>query len=285
MQHLAGESPETTIDHLIAQRRADVRGLLGAKRDHPWFAQHLDALPTAYLSATSPRQVTDDLHLLYGLSAAQETSNDGRSAQAVTGVSVDSRYQPETETVQFTIATSEKTAAGIFYRLTGALSSQGLEIRAAQIHTLPDGLVLDRFWVHDPDFAGEPSAERLRQIEKMLMSAMLHPTTEPPTFRRTWQSGRHRPVRVPGIPTRVNIDNSTSKQFTIIDVFTHDRTGLLYTITRTLFELQLSVGRAKIGTFLDQVVDVFYVTDRQDRKIQDEQRLDEIQRRLLEVQR
>ena len=81
----------------------------------------------------------------------------------------------------------------------------------------------------------------------------------------------------------MNIDNSTSGRFTIIDIFTHDRAGLLYAITRTLFELGLSVGRAKIGTFLDQVVDVFYVTDQQDRKIKDERRLEEIRRRLLEV--
>ena len=41
--------------------------------------------------------------------------------------------------------------------------------------------------------------------------------------------------------------------------------------------------RAKIGTFLDQVVNVFYVTDQQDRKIRDDRRLDEIRVRLLEV--
>ena len=46
--------------------------------------------------------------------------------------------------------------------------------------------------------------------------------------------------------------------------------GLLYTITRTLFELELSVSVAKIGTYLDQVVDVFYVTDQDGRKITDE---------------
>ena len=43
------------------------------------------------------------------------------------------------------------------------------------------------------------------------------------------------------------------------------------------------IGRAKIGTFLDQVVDVFYVTDQQDRKIKDDRRLEEIRQRLLEV--
>ncbi len=81
----------------------------------------------------------------------------------------------------------------------------------------------------------------------------------------------------------MNIDNNTSRRFTIIDVITLDRTGLLYAITRTLFEMELSVWRAKIGTFLDQVVDVFYVTDRQDRKVNDQGRLDEIRRRLIDV--
>ena len=59
--------------------------------------------------------------------------------------------------------------------------------------------------------------------------------------------------------------------------------GLLYTITRTLFELGLSVSVAKIGTYLDQVVDVFYVTDHQGQKIEQEDRLREIRTRLLEA--
>ena len=242
---------------------------LGTEKDQPWFAEHLDALPTAYLNVTPAPQAAADLRLLHGLDAS--------------GVSVAAQYQAETATVQFTIATSEQITRGIFHKVTGALSSHGLEIRTAQIHTLPDGLVLDRFWVHDPDYAGEPSRERLEQVQQSLVQSLLSSTAEPPAFRRTWQVGGHRPVRVPGVPSRVNIDNSTSSRFTIIDIFTHDRTGLLYAITRTLFELGLSVGRAKIGTFLDQVVDVFYVTDQQDRKIRDERRLDEIRARLLEV--
>ena len=193
------------------------------------------------------------------------------------------QYLPETATVQFTVATSEQITPGIFHKLTGALSSQGLQIRSAQIHTLPDGLVLDRFWVHDPDYAGEPPPQRLEEVKQSLVQSLLSPSGVPPSFRRTWRIGGERFLPVSGVPTRVNIDNSTSQQFTIIDIFTHDRTGLLYAITRTLFELGLSVGRAKIGTFLDQVVDVFYVTDPQNRKIRDEERLEDIRCRLLEV--
>jgi [protein-PII] uridylyltransferase len=79
----------------------------------------------------------------------------------------------------------------------------------------------------------------------------------------------------------VLVDNSTSRRNTIFDVFAADRMGLLYTIARALFESGLSVSVAKIGTYLDQVVDVFYVTDAAGRKIVDEERLREIQGRLM----
>ncbi|MFH1266851.1 MAG: ACT domain-containing protein, partial [Planctomycetota bacterium] len=82
---------------------------------------------------------------------------------------------------------------------------------------------------------------------------------------------------------RVEADNGTSADYTILDVFAADRPGLLYAVARTLFESGLSVGRAKIGTFVDQVVDVFYVTDEAGRKVEDEARLEEIRHRLLDV--
>ncbi len=81
----------------------------------------------------------------------------------------------------------------------------------------------------------------------------------------------------------MKVDNSTSKQHTILDVFAVDRPGLAYAVARTLFELELSVWRAKIGTYPDQVVDVFYVTDRHGAKIDDEPRLERIRGRLCEV--
>ena len=85
------------------------------------------------------------------------------------------------------------------------------------------------------------------------------------------------------VQTRVNIDNSTSEAFTVFDIFAHDRVGLLYSITRKLFELRLSVGRAQIATHGDQVVDVFYVTEQGGEKIRDKTRLSVIREQLLQV--
>ncbi len=269
MQHLAGDSPATTLEELLCQQREAVRAWLGPESNLSWYSRHVEKLPPDYLSATSPQQAAVDLRLLKGLA-----KND---------VIAVGQYLPDTAVCQYTIATSEEITPGIFHKLTGALTSRGLAIHSAQIHTLVDGSVLDRFWVRDPDYVGQPPADRIEQIQQALVQSLKASGGQSPAFRRTWRVGAHRPVKVPGVQTRVIADNSTSEAYTILDIFAHDRTGLLYAITRTLFELGLSVSRAKISTYLDQVVDVFYVTDQHNQKIEDQRRLDEICRRVLEV--
>jgi [protein-PII] uridylyltransferase len=268
MQHLDVDAP-AALEEQLSQHGELVRQCLGGNQDHPWLLRQIESLPAGYLSTTEPRQVAADLLMLQAIEPG--------------GANAVGQYLPETNTVQFTIGTSEAVAPGIFHRLTGALSSHAMEIRSAQINTFADGLVLDRFWVRDPDFAGQPPPERIAEINRSLIESLHAPSGQTPTFRRTWRVGGQTTAAISPMQTRVNIDNQTSALYTIIDIFTHDRTGLLYAITRSLYELGLSVARAKIGTYLDQVVDVFYVTDQQGAKIQDEARLEEIRGRLLEV--
>ena len=65
----------------------------------------------------------------------------------------------------------------------------------------------------------------------------------------------------------MNVDNEASDDFTIIEIFTEDRIGVLFTITHSLHGLGLSIHVAKISTNVDQVADVFYVTDQRGGKI------------------
>jgi len=148
---------------------------------------------------------------------------------------------------------------------------------------LAEGLVIDRFWVIDPDYAGQSPPERLEQVNRALAESLRTPDGQAPTFRRTWALSRRPGAKLSTAQTRVNIDNSSSEQYTIFDIFAHDRVGLLWAITRTLFECGLSVSRARIATHLDQVVDVFYTVDQDGNKVADEGRLEEIRARLLTV--
>jgi [protein-PII] uridylyltransferase len=79
------------------------------------------------------------------------------------------------------------------------------------------------------------------------------------------------------------IDNTISDNQTVIEVQTQDRFGLLYKLTRLLFEQGLDIALAKISTEANRAIDVFYVTDTQGEKIVDRGVIGQIQQTLLEA--
>jgi [protein-PII] uridylyltransferase len=268
MSHLAEDAPALRNDDFLRQRREELLNRLPASEDRTWWQQQLTALPAPYLDRTDINQIIEDLTYLHRLSRGD--------------VAVQTRYLPDASTIEYRVGTYEEITPGVFHKLCGALASQGLQILSAEINTLADGLVFDRFWVHDPDFSGEPPPSRITQVERAIEESLKAGQDKRPAFRRVWRSGRDRsPANLNPLPTQVRIDNSTSDRFTVVEFFAADRMGLLYTITQALFELGLSISVAKIGTYLDQVVDVFYVTDTHGNKIEDDRRIDDVRARLL----
>ena len=160
----------------------------------------------------------------------------------------------------------------------------GLDVLSAEINTLGDGLLFDRFLVQDPDFAGAPPETRVEDICQTLRKALQQETVTTPKTRSVWQSDSERDATaLQTLPARVRIDNNSSVHYTIVDIFAIDKPGLLYLITKRLAELELSVAVAKIATHLDQVVDVFYVTDTDGQKLEDRDRLEVIRKELREA--
>ena len=267
-RQLTGEISGSAAEAELVRRREQLLTVVReTRRIDDWWRAQIAALPPVYLFAGEPRQIVDRLDEVRQL-ARQDAVAWGR-------------YLPERRTVEYTIGTYEDSAPGIVHRLTGALTSQRLEILSAEIHTLAEGLVLDRFSVQDRDFAGEPPANRLHEVCSKLAESVRKPSEQPPKFPSLWGAATRKPKPHRPEP-QVRVDNATSDRFTILDIFALDRMGLLYTITRRLYELGLSVHKARIGSHLDQVVDVFYVTDADNQKIDDEQRLSEIRASLLE---
>ncbi len=257
---LAGETPADQT----ARSRASVERLLAERPAEDPVRDLARLLPAAAIRGVSPARVAEELGRLCRLPPE--------------GVFALARWQPETGTVSITVGTHERVAAGVFHRVTAGLAAQRLEVLAADIHTFPAGEVLDRFTVRDPDFAGEPPADRLGEITAALRAAVL--ATEPPRIRPQWNPfAPQLPAAARG-PVRVLIDNESSRQATIIEVFAHDSPGLLSQVARVLHESGLSVLAARIGTYLDQVVDAFHVTDLAGRKVADAERLAAVRGRI-----
>ncbi|HUG68449.1 MAG TPA: [protein-PII] uridylyltransferase [Pirellulaceae bacterium] len=266
--HLAGDINPEDEERWLTERRNALNSLAESEANPIWWRQQIAEIPRRYLMDYEPPEM---LERLAGLAVLP------RDRAVAWG-----RWLEDRKAIEFTVGAYEDITAGIFHKLTGALTSSGLEILSAEIHTLADGLILDRFHVSDLRHAGEPPQERLDQVCRDLEISLSVESSGSPSFRRTWIRQTTTSPETGRLPTRVRIDNDTSEQCTILDIFTHDRTGLLYSIALAIFELGLSVHGAKIGTHLDQVVDVFYVTS-EGVKVQDQQRLDTIRARLLDA--
>ena len=68
--------------------------------------------------------------------------------------------------------------------------------------------------------------------------------------------------KTPAVPTECKIDNVVSRDFTVVEVITEDRPGVLYAIARALYVAGLDIHRSKIATEANRAIDVFYVRDK-----------------------
>jgi [protein-PII] uridylyltransferase len=170
---------------------------------------------------------------------------------------------------------------GLFSMITGVLTAFGINILGARIYTQSDGLALDILQVCGPP--GQPVIdegkwEKVREHMKAVFEGRMMVDE---LVRK-----RHRPAFLPTlerpkVPSQVEIDNEVSEKYTVVDIFTHDKVGLLYAITRTLTGMGLYIGVSRISTKVDQVADTFYIQDIFGHKIIPEDKIEELRENLL----
>ena len=169
---------------------------------------------------------------------------------------------------------------GIFSRMCGALSLVGANVVDARTFTSKDGYATAAFWVQDGE--GHPyDEERLPRMRRMI-DRTLHGDIVP----RDAFAGRDKVKkreRAFKVKTSITFDNDGSEIYTIIEVDTRDRPGLLYDLTRTLANSSVYIASAVIATYGEQVVDTFYVKDMFGLKFHAENKQEALERKLREA--
>jgi [protein-PII] uridylyltransferase len=147
---------------------------------------------------------------------------------------------------------------GIFSRLAGALALVGANVVDARTYTSKDGYATAVFWVQDIE--GKPyEVARLPRLSQMIHKTLKGEVVARDALKdRDKVKKREKEFR---FPTHITFDNEGSEIYTIIEVDTRDRPGLLYDLTRTLANNNIYIASAVIATFGAQVVDSFYVKD------------------------
>jgi [protein-PII] uridylyltransferase len=257
-----GEPSQEVITEKIAQIRAQVEREVSDLMDPSQLEDHFSQLAPRYLLAMSPGSIARHVRLQWKLRHSEET--------------LVAELLPGDDHVEITVVSWD--TPGLLARTAGILSLHDMNILGAQVFTMNNGMTLLLFQCRLPEGpleerewdAVQDDMRRLLQ-GKMALDYRIaaHAARRPPTQAS---------MRVS--PSRIFIDNESSAKYTILEVYTTDRIGLLYSISRTLMDLQIRIFIAKITTKVDQVADVFYIRTHDGSKVSDLEQIEEIKHAL-----
>jgi [protein-PII] uridylyltransferase len=191
-------------------------------------------------------------------------------------LSIETRVDRWRAVTEVTIYTPDRH--GLISLLAGAIAGAAGNIVDARIFTLTNGMALDTFWVQDSDGGPFERPDRLARLAASVEHTLAGRPL--PDLDQRLSAFTSRFDVFPVVP-RVLIDNNASATHTVIEVNGRDRPGLLYRLTSVLTDLKLQISSAKISTFGQRAVDVFYVKDLFGHKVEAAPRLKAIRARLL----
>ena len=254
----------------IKKTISQVSNLLSGQIEQKDLQRFFDVMTPRYLLNTGPHGIMRHISLVKQLRDRSGHSSHTAFVFDTKEDAFDGHWE---------VVFSSTDRPGLFSDLTGVLALNNINILSADVYTWQDGIALDIFRVEKPIDPMHPEKtwnrikKDLENIFKGKLSLTYHLGQKAmPTILSIRKKTSN--------PPTVVIDNKSSDFFTLIEVFSDDRVGLLYDITRTLFKLRLDIRIAKIATKVDQVADVFYVRDLDGQKIKEKDHLKEIKQAL-----
>lgn len=250
---------------VIAERIARVRSRLEERVSEFMSPGELDS----YFSQLAPRYLisfsTDEIVKHLRLGRRLMNSSDRFVWEVASGKG----------TAEITIMSWD--TPGLLSRTAGILTLHDLNIMGAQVFLINNEIVLLIFRCRMPDRHGAGTDwEAVRQDMDRLHQGKLALEYRIAAHSK---AGRQKKI-VRATPSQITIDNESSGMYTILEVYTIDRIGLLYTISKTLHDLRILISVAKISTKNDQVADVFYIRTDGREKVRDPEQIDEIKKAL-----
>ncbi len=260
--------PEGEEEHQRARSlRTALVAELGGEFGAEVVGQHLALMPARYVLTTSSTKVAQHLQLIDRVRRGEPVAVHW-SAFPLAGYSE--------------VLVCAPGAPGRFTSVVGTLTAHGINILSAQLFSRADGVMIRAFQVSDGRGAAlqdETVWHRFGQDLRGVILGQLSARELIKTLRRDLLA---KPGSRPHeIQTRVEFDNVVSDRYTVIDIRARDRLGLLYVIASVLSGLDIDVTLAKIATEVDQAVDVFYVTEKDGRKVAEPSRRDAIRQALV----
>ena len=169
-------------------------------------------------------------------------------------------------------------------RIAGSLSTVGLNILSADVFTRGDNLVLDLFRVCSTKFQAVTDEKDIAAVEKRLRQSL--EATEfdfDPLLEKARKKHGFQLAQELDFPTRIGVDNDAHPIYTLVDIQTPDRLGLLYYLLRAFGQAGVQIALSRIATEKGAAIDSFYVTDAEGKKIKSDAAVRRLHNALLKA--
>jgi [protein-PII] uridylyltransferase len=236
---------------------------------------HFESMPERYFQSTHVNDIIGHIRLV-------RTWLEARYNDPAAALSAAIRWQdkPDQGHSEVWICTWDRLA--LMAKIAGSFATASVNILSADAYTRDDDIMLGVFRVCDPNFQPVTEESERQQVESVLRQALSLPEFD---FGPLLQRARRRPVYQVGseieLPTKLTISNEVHPAYTVIDLQTADRMGLLYDVLRCFATIQINIAHSRIATEKGAAFDSFYVNDAEGRKLSSQPLIAKLRASLL----
>ncbi len=238
----------------------------GSKNDTALqIAAHFELMPARYFLSRTSTQICEDLQLIRKFLDNQYLPGQNPLAPVFNW-----NHLPHAGHSRISVCTWDRER--LMMKIAAAFTLAELNILNAAVYTRADDIVLDAFRVCTTRFEAATHPRDIKQVETTLQRALTEEDYDIEEriarFKEKQPPAEPLPER---FPQKIIINNDLSSEFTVVEIQTADRMGLLYDILHVFSEKKINLSLAKIATEKGAAIDTFYVLNHLDEKIKDEE--------------
>jgi len=246
--HLLEQPDITGLDarNMVERRRAEAIRIVG---DQPRVVERIEHAPRAYLLSQEAIDIARQAAFV------EPVPSRGEASVAVLPIA------PEDggATPKWRIEIAARDRPGLLATVSGVVADAGLDILDAAVATWGDGAALDTLLVQRAEL--QPARLSASEIAEL-------PPPDPVKLEAAIVAAFDTPPQsLPNPDAELRFDDHASPWYTICEVRSPDRRGLLHSLTAAMASAGANVHSARLVTIAGTAVDRFELTDRNERKL------------------
>jgi [protein-PII] uridylyltransferase len=239
---------------------------------------HLDNLPQRYLLACSESDILRHIKTIYQFLKQQMDPATNPLLPVLAW-----EHYPDRGHSELLVVTWDRKE--LFARIAGSISAAGLNILSADIFTRTDNIALDTFRIATDRGAFISDQRDIALVGRTLNRSLTENDfdIEEILAKLRSQKKNRDPWHGQGFPTTLVIDSTSLPNYTLVEVQTPDRPGLLHDLVVAITAEGAQIMFSRIETEKGAAIDTFYIANAKGKKITDDQALTSLKTRVLGI--